>query len=111
MVTYPRYLASANLFRVMLWETATGSEVQLTCGRDARHHTWFINGLAFSSDGRHLASGSWPHLAAPAGLRARVSFSPGGAEFITVGEGDVRVWNIAALRRAVASEAQPGEGG
>jgi len=35
----------------------------------------------------------------------------GGAEFITVGEGDVRVWNIAALRRAVASEAQPGEGG
>jgi WD40 repeat protein len=64
--------------RIVLWDTRTGRRVQ-----DFPGHDGIVRALAFSPDGRLLASGS--------GEREQ----PGAA---TRGTSDVRIWNVQAGR-------------
>ena len=47
-------LAVASSIGIWLYDTATGQEVALLTG-----HEWAVRSVAFSPDGRTLASGSW----------------------------------------------------
>ncbi|HYV05530.1 MAG TPA: caspase family protein, partial [Blastocatellia bacterium] len=90
-------------FSIKVWDTQTGAELSALAG-----HNNFINGLAFSRDGRMLASGSWDStiklwdLASGSEIRslkghtgpiAAVDFSSDG-RFVVSGseDGSVRLW-------------------
>jgi WD40 repeat protein len=94
--------------RLHLWELSSGRELALR-----GHHGW-IRGLAFSRDGRTLASVStdrtlrlWDFRRGDEQRRLQgnldrlesVAWSPDGQQVVTGGQdGVVRVWNLATLR-------------
>jgi WD40 repeat protein len=112
-------LASANDFRINLWEVASGSEVRSLTG-----HTNGVNSVAFSPDGRLLASGSldrtiklW-EVASGSEVRSlygqadwvrSVAFSPDG-KLLASGscgkrrgfgyciQGEIKLWDVASGR-------------
>jgi WD40 repeat protein len=96
-----------------LWEVATGREISAMRG----HENW-VQSVAFSPDGRTLATGSWDYTArlwevatgreiAP--LRGHtnavvsVAFSPDGSTLATGSvEGTTRLWEVATGRETAA---------
>ena len=97
-------IASGNAIKV--WDAATGQELLTLIG-----HTDWIMGLAFSPDGKRLASTSldgtvriWSlspgeetiAVSGPgAGYGTRVVYSPNGQEFATNGgDGTATIWNV-----------------
>jgi WD40 repeat protein len=100
-----KQLAGVSGNNIRLWDAATGRELLTLVG-----HTGWAMGLAFSPDGRLLASTSldgtvklWSlslgteTLAAsvpPAGFGTRVAFSPKSPEFmVSGGDGAARLWD------------------
>jgi WD40 repeat protein/serine/threonine protein kinase len=95
---------------VVVWDLATGAQIGVLHG-----HTWVIGQVAFSPDGRHLASASldgtvriWdvttheevvrPPLRHGGGATG-VAFSPDGQRLASAGlDGTVRVWDAAGGR-------------
>jgi WD40 repeat protein/transcriptional regulator with XRE-family HTH domain len=98
-------LSTASGNAVKLWDATTGQELLTLTG-----HTDWLSGLAFSPDGKRLASTSldgtvrvWSLTpgqemvavtAPPAGYGNRVVYSPNGQEFATNGgDGTATLWN------------------
>src|SRR5262249_46713929 len=92
---------------VKLWDAATGDEL-----RTLRGHGGYVWKVAFSPDGRYLASGSWDStvkiwdvatgtevrtLRGHAGNVWSVAFSPDGKRLASAsgyaGKGEVKVWD------------------
>lgn len=95
-------LAVASSIGIWLYDTATYQETALLNG-----HTYFVKCVAFSPDGRTIASGSWDYT-----IRLRdtdtgkplltlnhgdwivsVAFSPDGRTIASAGSGSIRLWN------------------
>jgi WD40 repeat protein len=91
---------------VKLWDVATGKV------RTLPGHTDYIFGMAFSPDGRHLASASWgevlvwdvqtpektpTRLGGHAGAVWSVAFSPDGQRLAAAsgykGKGEIKIWD------------------
>ena len=98
-------LSTASGNTLKLWDANTGQELLTLAG-----HTGWLSGLAFSPDGKRLASTSLDGTVriwslspgqetvavstAPAGYGNRVAYSPNGKEFATNGgDGSVTIWN------------------
>lgn len=92
-------------FEIKIWDTQSGNELNSLAG-----HNNFVNGLAFSRDGRLLASGSYDStikiwdlstgqerrtLRGHTGSISAIEFSPDG-RFIVSGsdDGSARLWNV-----------------
>ena len=91
---------------VKVWNTATGKEVRNLSG-----HTHYVFGVAFSPDGRYLASASWAEvivwdvtsgrevttLGGLAGTIWSVAFSPDGQRLAAgggyKGKGEIKIWD------------------
>ena len=101
-----RYLAFANNRQLGLWEMAVNAECQMLCGNSAL--TDDIHVIAFSPDGRLLASGStigpgvrlWDLATfrevalVPTGPSMAVGFHPTDGSLIPSGEGGLCKWPI-----------------
>ena len=95
-------LAVASTIGVWLYDTATYQETALLNG-----HTYYVKCVAFSPDGRTIASGSWDYTIrlwdADTGKPFRtlnhgdwivsVAFSPDGRTIASAGSGSIRLWN------------------
>jgi len=94
---------------VKIWDAQTGTDL-----RTLKGHGGFVWKVAFSPDGRYLASGSWdstvrvwdlkaPESAEPVTLRGHagfirsLAFSPDGRRLASAsgyaGQGEVKVWD------------------
>jgi WD40 repeat protein len=118
-----RLLASSSGNIVRLWDVATWQEV----AEPLRGHTAVIMCLAFTPDGKTLATGDWQgtlwlwDVAQKQPIAGRqmhavllisLSFSGGGRRLATAGgDGIVRLWDVATLLEAAALPAEDGPGG
>jgi WD40 repeat protein len=105
-----RYLASGDSdFKVKLWALATGREVHPALSG----HTDYVQGVAFSQDGRYLATASWREVIVwdanrfdrlktfdrlPGRIHC-VAFSPDGQRLAAAGgykgKGEIKIWEAA----------------
>jgi WD40 repeat protein len=107
-----RWIAAADGMNVTVWDVTIGQRQ-----RELTGHTQVVKGVAFSADGRRIASASWDKTArvwdaltgeiihvlnGHTDWVSSVAFSPDGARLVSAGSaGTVKVWNTATGKESL----------